>query len=67
MWGIAGVLFPLVAPIALFYGWDSMRFVRMSGGNLAGRRSARFGLILGAIRTLESFGLLVVGNSLWKQ
>ena len=67
VWGIAGVLFPLVAPIALFYGWDSMRLVRMSGGNLAGSRRARIGLVLGVTGTLEFFGLLVVGNILWEQ
>jgi hypothetical protein len=57
-WGIASLVVPLVAPVALFYGWDSLRFVRMSGGNLAGARRARAGLVLGLIGTLE-FAILL--------
>ena len=48
-----GLIFPLVASVAVLYGWDSLRFVRMSGGNLAGGRRARAGLILGLVGIFE--------------
>ena len=57
-WGIASLVVPLVAPVALFYGWDSLRFVRMSSGNLAGERRARAGLALALVGMIE-FAILL--------
>jgi hypothetical protein len=57
-WGIASLVVPLVAPVALIYGWDSLRFVRMSGGNLAGGRQAWAGLVLALVGMIE-FAILL--------
>jgi hypothetical protein len=59
-WGIAGLIFPAVGPVALWYGWDALRFVRLSGGGMAGECQARAGIVLGVVGTVELVLLFVV-------
>jgi hypothetical protein len=59
-WGIFSLVFPVVGPVAIWYGRDALRFISVSGGAMAGERKARLGLTLGAIGTLEMVLLLVL-------
>jgi hypothetical protein len=58
-WGLFGLAFPLVAPVAWWYGRDALHFVALSGGALRGERKARIGRNLGLIGMVE-LGLLFV-------
>lgn len=59
-WGVAGLIFPPVGPVAIWYGQDALNFVRISSGVLGGGRRARAGLILGLVGTAELVLLFVL-------
>jgi hypothetical protein len=57
VWGVLGMLFAILGPVALGVGLRSLGNINRSHGALTGTASALFGVIAGAVVTI----LLVIG------